>query len=677
MTSVLRFSLCVASLLFSGALFTTLGLPNLALADEAWKPIPRALPPQGIEISAEDRRQLADELVKLQTQRASMAAKVAPESAPELIDVDIYLKAVQFALEEGEFFREKDVAAAHELLKTAGERLDQLADGKKPWASAKGLVVRGYRSAVDDSPQPYGLVIPQSLDLSEQVPLYVWLHGRNDHLCDLQFISERSRQPGQITPEDAIVLHPFGRSCLGWKSTAEIDVLEAIESVCDRYSIDRDRIVLLGFSMGGAGAWHIGAHYADRFAAIHAGAGFVDVKRYQNLTPDKLPPEYVQRMWGVYDVPGYVRNLFNLPVVAYSGELDKQKQAADLMAEAFHAEGQELTHLIGPKMGHKYDSAVLKDVLARMHAAVEQKRQPAARTVSLQTQTLRYNRMHWVEALGLDQHWQDSRIDAYYQADDFLVVETKNIQSMRLHPPQPAKIIAVDGTIFRAGDAPHSLKKEDGRWRFVKAGEADPPRKLHGQQGPIDDVLYEPFIVVTPTGTSSPQIDRWGAFELDHFLRRWKNVYRGVPRVVRDVDLTPADIQRYHLICFGDPASNSILRKVASDLPVGWKDGRLLAGPTSYDAATTLPLLIAPNPLNPEKYLVLNSGPTHREAHDRTNSLQNPQLGDWAIIDTSVAPTAAAPGRILAAGCFDEQWKFAEKVSPDETPAEISENPTN
>ena len=31
---------------------------------------------------------------------------------------------------------------------------------------------------------------------------------------------------------------------------------------------------LMGFSMGGAGAWHIGAHHTDRFAGIHAGAGF-------------------------------------------------------------------------------------------------------------------------------------------------------------------------------------------------------------------------------------------------------------------------------------------------------------------------------------------------------------------------------------------------------------------
>lgn len=655
MRAMLRLSLCVLGLL----------LPRLLGAAEPWPQIPRALPPQGIELSADDHRQLTEELTRVQRRRDKLGkSQASSEIAGLLVDIDIYLKAVRFALEESEFYRIQDVSVAHNLLKTAGERLDDLTAKRHPWTTAKGLVVRGYRSQVDDSPQPYGLLIPDSLALDKPVPLYVWLHGRNDHLADLQFIAERSRQPGQITPSDAIVLHPFGRSCLGWKSTAEIDILEAIESVAARYPIDRDRIVLLGFSMGGAGAWHIGAHYADRFAAVHAGAGFVDVRRYQKLTAEMLPPEYTQRMWGLYDVPAYVRNLFNVSVVAYSGELDKQKDAADFMAEAFRQQDHELVHLIGPGMGHKYDPAVLQQVLDQVQAAVQQGRQPAAPSVSLQTQTLRYNRMHWVEALGLDEHWQDSRIDAHYPGDDLLVVETKNIQSLCLHPPLPVKILIIDGQMFRAGEVPFTLQKDNDRWRFVRTIEPGPLRKRPGQQGPIDDVLYEPFLVVVPSGQSSPQIDRWVAFELDHFLRRWKNVYRGQPRVVRDVDLQPDDIARYHLICWGVPDSNSILREVANRLPLSWQEGKLIAGSASYDAQTHVPLLIAPNPLNPKKYLVLNSGPTHREAHDRTNSLQNPQLGDWAIVDVTTAPSADSPGQVVAAGCFDEFWKLVESVSP-------------
>lgn len=647
-----RWTLCSVLLV---ALLATGG----AVGDEPWQPIPRVLPPAGIEIDAASQEAINAELDELRSQMQVFGLPGAKDSTK--VDIEIYLKAVQCALQGNEFYRQQDVDAAHELLRSARHRLDQLQQNGRSgdWSDDRGLLVLGYRSAIDGSVQPYALEILEDLDLSRPVPLYVWLHGRNDKLTDLAFISERSKKPGQLQPKNAIVLHPFGRSCLGWKSTAEIDVLEAIDAVCERYPIDRDRIVLSGFSMGGAGAWHIGAHYADRFAAVHAGAGFVDVERYQHLTAEKMPPAYERRMWDVYDVPKYVRNLFNLPVVAYSGELDKQKDAADFMGEAFQAEGRELTHLVGPGMGHKYHPDVLKEVLAKLDEAVRAGRNPKPESVSLQTRTLRYNRMHWVEILGLDAHWQDSRVDAKLISPAGLEVTTKNIHALRLTPPRPVERIAIDGQQLVA---PHAssieIIKQNGTWS-VTTGEAlaKLKRKRPGQQGPIDDVLLEPFLVVKPTGESSPEIDRWVAYELDHFRRRWKNVYRGTLREVRDADLTPEEIERYHLICFGDPKSNGVLREVASKLPIPLQNDAWQLGDQAYDAALHVPLMIVPNPLNPAKYLAINSGCTHREAHDRTNSLQNPKLGDWAIVDVRTAPTAETPGKILAAGVFDEEWK--------------------
>jgi hypothetical protein len=47
-------------------------------------------------------------------------------------------------------------------------------------------------------------------------------------------------------------------------------------------------------------------------------------------------------------------NLSNCPIVAYSGEIDIQKQAADVMADAMAREGMRLTHIIGPNTPHRY-----------------------------------------------------------------------------------------------------------------------------------------------------------------------------------------------------------------------------------------------------------------------------------------------------------------------------------
>jgi hypothetical protein len=65
-------------------------------------------------------------------------------------------------------------------------------------------------------------------------------------------------------------------------------------------------------------------------------------------------------------------------------------------------------------------------------------------------------------------------------------------------------------------------------------------------------------------------------------------------------------------------------------------------------------------PVTTDRYIVLNSGPTFREGHDRTNSQQTPKLPDWAIIGLEKDPDAFAPGEIKAAGFFDENWKVKD-----------------
>ena len=52
----------------------------------------------------------------------------------------------------------------------------------------------------------------------------------------------------------------------------------------------------------------------------------------------------------------------------------------------------------------------------------------------------------------------------------------------------------------------------------------------------------------------------------------------------------------------------------------------------TYDAKTHAPALIIPNPLNPKRYVVINSGQTF-DASDfiGTNALLFPKLGDWGV----------------------------------------------
>ncbi len=619
-------------------------------------PLPRRLPPPGIEIPPERAASWKKEIAALQAQLDNI-------EHPLKADAEVYVKAVALALRHGEFYHEKDFAKADAVLVTAVERIAQLIAGSPDWPDKTGLLVRGYRSSIDGSAQPYGLLIPDNHDSSRPAPLYVWLHGRGDKTTDLHFIRQRETSRGQIAPPGAIVLHPFGRQCIGFKSAGEIDVLEAVAHVSAQYAIDPNRIVLMGFSMGGAGAWHVGAHYTDRWAAVSPGAGFAETARYNRLQPENYPPSYEQTLWGLYDAPDYVRNFFNVPTVAYSGEKDKQIQAARIMEQAFAEEGGTLTHLIGPGMGHRYHPDTLKNLLSRMAAAARQGRNTSPERIWLQTRTLRYPRMHWAAALRLKEHWQDSRIDAE-RNEQGIRITTKNIAALRIGPAAaPAKNnILIDGQTLPPPTnmtAPVLVLRGE-KWGFEEYAAFDVGlAKRPGLQGPIGDVFMAPFLVVTPTGkAANPQMQQWVEFELTHFRDRWRALFRGELREKTDQQVTDQDIKKYHLILWGDPQSNLLLKRINQRLPIRWEAGQVRVGERTFDAAHHAPAFIYPNPENPRKYVVINSGPTFREAHDRTNSLQNPKLPDWAVIDLRQPPSVEAPGGIAAADFFDERWRL-------------------
>jgi hypothetical protein len=639
----------------------------------------RILPPPGIKIPKEDTDRLQSEVARLKTKLADFERTKPAYKISQLIpDAGVLIKAVDYALREGSFYDKREIPWADAQLKLAAERIDALADNKHPWTEAHGLVVRGFRSSLDDSPQPYGLVIPDDLDLSKPAPLYVWLHGRGDKTVDLQFIQQRLTSAGQIRPAGAIVLHPFGRYCNGYKFAGGVDVHEAIIAVLQQYAIDRDRIVLIGFSMGGAGVWHLGAHY-PQWTAISPGAGFVDVRRYQNLSPEKFPPWYEQTLWNLYDVPEYARNLLNVPLVAYSGELDKQKQAADIMEETLKREGLTMTHIIGPGVAHKYEPKALADVMARLKVFEQQGVNLYPAEVHLQTRTLRYGGCFWITATGLEEHWRDSRIDAVRKGQDRVEIKTQNVTRLKMdrpwpEPPAGPVTVEIDGQSLSVDTKEiggnFEYRKRGTRWELAhpRGYEESEFRKKPRLQGPIDDAFERPFLVVRPTGKSAhPAVDKWVQSEMARFRERWRLLFRGEVREADDVDVIHTEKSRkYNLILWGDPSSNKLLAQIADKLPIKWDAKSIRAGEKSWPAESHVLTMIHPNPLDSvdpfcgggHTYVVLNSGMTFREADDRTNSLQNPKLPDWAVFDLATPPDSHAAGRVADAGFFDEQWKY-------------------
>ncbi len=638
----------------------------------AYMPRPTGLSGEDVASLKADMARLADRVAALKAQYPTGAMR------DRVADVEVFWSALHNQIDRD---LRTDLARARRAVQTGLERSAQLAAGQTPWMLTNG--VRGFYSRIDGSAQPYILNLPVGFAVSDarRYRLDVFLHGRDDGGFELNFFNKSTTtftgMPFNPGP-DRFILQPYGRYSNASRFAGETDVLEAIASVQQAYAIDENRVVIGGFSMGGASAWHLALHHADRWAASSAGAGFAETAQYLKLTPATMPPDYQQTLWRMYDAKDYALNAFNSPTVAYSGEIDPQKQAADVMEVAMRDEGLTLERMIGPATGHSYEPATRLALIARLDELAARGRNPAPQEIRFTTWMLRYHRMYWVEIDGMDRQWERARVHA--KVDGTRVeVTSSNVSALRLNwarglapfaagaraqlvidgsrltlPPVAAdRSLRVD-LIRQGGES--GAAGDGARWR-LGAFPATTLRKKPGLQGPIDDAFMESFLIVRPTGTARHEaIGRWTEAQLAYAVSEWQDVFRGDPRITDDTAITAADIAAHNLVIFGDPTSNAFYRRIASRLPITWTASEVIVGARRFPAAIHVPVLIFPNPLNPAKYVVINSGFTFHDPS--SNSRQSPKLPDWAVVNVTEPGTRALPMSVTLAGFFDERWRL-------------------
>lgn len=682
------------------------------------QPNPRKLnPPPGVVVPVDVKAELTAGVAALgkeiEALRAALAGK--PALLALLPDVQIYHNAVRYALEDDIFTSTNQFNSARALLKTGSERAKQLAAGNAPWNTKAGLlevkrtmeaaaaeaaakkkppvpapaplthvpVVRGYVSKIDGSVQPYGLKVPVTYLTGDDKRrrLDFWLHGRGDTLIEIAFIEGQQRGGGQFLADDTFVLEPYGRFMNAFKFAGETDVWEGLDHAAKHYPIDRNKLDMRGFSMGGAGAWHLGAHHPDKFAAVNPGAGFVDVKNYQKLAekPGGLAaiPWWEQKLWNLYDPLACPINLVNTTLVAYSGEDDAQKAAADLMEAALLKDGVKMTHIIGPKTGHSYEANAKKTVAKLVDEATNKGNNHQPNKVTLVTHSLKWDRAHWFRILALENHWQEARVDAQFLNASSISVKTKGVTEFMIELPffssqseNEFKSISVTVDGIETKKAFHRSGKQTFTGRFAKQAGTwklqDPPGpsiqplvKRHNLQGPIDDAFMDSFVMVRPTGQPlNAAVGQWAKTELAEAAFHWRRYFRGEPRVKDDSAITDDDLKNSNLVLWGDPSSNKLLARIADKLPIQWSAAGIKVGGKTHDATKHAPAFIFPNPLNPSRYVVINSGFTFPQFAGASNSFQTPKLPDWAILDLSVPLAERVGGKgVVAADFFGEKWE--------------------
>lgn len=659
------------------AAFQSEALPPAGQANAA----PRAARGGGNNMGSVTHSLTADELAQLhakldQLNTALRALKAAHADDDLVVDAESCAWIVETALRVPNVFGGDNEAQANPFNKclsslNAGlRRAQQIKDGTAEWPSIKGSVKRAYRSVVDGTAQPYQLSIPASYDPAKPTALYIYLHGMSHYVPDLGWDwtggADRAGAAGGGAAgagRSYIRLECFGRGNNSFRWAGETDVFEALASVRKRYNIDPERIVLAGFSMGGAGSWQIGLHQPDLFAGLEIDAGVIgNVLNLDGKTPAQ---KAALTTYGIL-IP-HALNITGVPLVGYAGANDAQLASsksisAQLVREGYHLDVLTPVHSAGtdtntlwlanPGQGHSHATGETAQLINAFTAANFQRGRVVPDQLHFVTYTTRYNRDFWITVDGLQQSFDQARVDASRDpARTSYKLTTQNVTRLVLDDATAAKQILIDGDALDVKSAPSILlTRTAGHWQQADPSAATGLRKQHNLQGPVNDAFFDSFLCVTPTGQPFNAVaDDRAKQELARFTSSFARDYCGDARTKADADLTDADIANNNLVLFGDPGSNQLLARILDRLPLTWTKDRLILAGKSYPAADHVPVMIYPNPLNPKRYIVLNAGlsaPRGGEA-----------FGDFAVLqgtpDASGKPAFAS----VDDGVFDESWQ--------------------
>ncbi|WP_392533462.1 prolyl oligopeptidase family serine peptidase [Nostoc sp. C117] len=122
---------------------------------------------------------------------------------------------------------------------------------------------------------PY-LFSAASADAKKPAPLVLFLHGGRDRGTDLNvllkwglphFVDSSSPLPYAFAAPQILEEQTWAER--------ESDAIALLDHLIASEPIDPSRVIIAGFSLGTAGAWHIAASHSDRFAGLVAVSGRV------------------------------------------------------------------------------------------------------------------------------------------------------------------------------------------------------------------------------------------------------------------------------------------------------------------------------------------------------------------------------------------------------------------
>jgi hypothetical protein len=548
------------------------------------------------------------------------------------------------------------------------EELKLEAAGKTARVRPYGFYRFSYRDDVDGSPQFCRAYLPGGYDPAKKWPLVIRIHGYNPANPDyVRWWSVDTRHNiadvEYAGRQGVIYMEPHGRGNTTYLGLGDQDIQRVIQLAKQQFSVDEDRVYLVGESMGGWGTWNVGTRHPDLFAAIAPVYGGSDY--HSELTEEqlaKLNPtdrflEEKGSSWSMAD------GLLNMPILVHHGDVDQSVNVdfSRYGVRMLQRWGYNVRYVEMPGYGHE-ELNVMANIIDWL---LQYRREANPAHVRLRSAELQNAKAYWA---AVDQAARPNEfmvVDAEVTAPNTIRVDSQNVLALTLSPGAILIDPSRDVKVVWNGDA-RTAKMNNGRLKLAAPGyERSPLEKTSKVAGPLGDIYNTPFAIVTGTASADPAMNDLCRRKAEQTVNFWKQWQRQPPRVFKDSELSDADAAKYSLILIGGPEANLVTRKLAAKLPVEIAADHIKVGSKTFAASDARLQMIYPSPLNPERYVLLvaatSPGGLYFWMPDR---IRNAEL-DFIIEDDHMPggkDRPFMPDLWVASGWFDQRWQTQDSL---------------
>ena len=553
-------------------------------------------------------------------------------------------------------------------LDTAEKYLKSVQAGNDPYEGKTGYQLRGYRSPVTGEIQLYSLYVPKDYSPDKEWPFVVMLHGAtsNHHLA-LRRVMGKTNRPGEDDPAAKrsmpdlpnvpyIVVAPNGFETMGYMGLSEDDVWRVMDEAESLFKIDANRVYLTGLSMGGGGTGKLGFRYPDRFAAIAPVCGYFN---FSNRTQSNLASDFADKLYQSGSILALAENMLHVPVKLMHGDADPvvSPKESESMYKSLKELGYKTELELFPGVGHDAWDPGYKD--ARIFSWFSQfKRNPAPAKVIFKTGDSQGGSAYWVKIMDLQKIREFAKVEAEIK-ENRLSVKTQNAAWISFTVPfsliaEKQKFqVQLDGQeiIEFTQDGKEIDFQNDGQ-KWSRATDPWIPKLLPNRYGLDAARKYKHIYIYGSAGSEEETA-------VARTLAELKSMQGGTADVLWPVcpedDFSKEEAAKNNVVLFSTFDGSRGIAEFINDMPLKKTEkGLEFAGRAiEKDQAFSF---IYPNPLNPQKYVMVNVASSIEGLKALTRFASGDQMaflnipsGDFVCFDKDGTP--------LWGGLFNKNWQ--------------------